>query len=182
MRARVRFLSLDPSSSLNALSRFAILASALALAAGCASQPPPRSQPSPLLGDLMPSFQSTTLTGNQVISGAYEGHKVVVSFVGVECAQCERILSAAQSVYADDRELIVLGVYGRDDSDKALSIAARLALRFPVVVDRDGSLAKHFKIQNVPTTFVVDQRGRVSWLGGSDVTEDHLSAALSAAE
>lgn len=130
----------------------------------------------------MPPFQSTTLSGNTVISGAYQGHKVVVSFVAEKCARCEHVLSAAQAVYADNREVVVLGVFKRDDSAHALSIAARLALRFPVVVDSDGSLARHFQIQDVPTTFVVDQRGRVSWLGGSDLTEEVLTAAVHAAE
>jgi peroxiredoxin len=158
------------------------LASFVAWQGGCASQPPPKSQPSPLLGDIMPAFQSTTLSGNPVISGAYERHKVVLSFVGVKCAPCERVLTAAQAVYSGDREVVVVGVFRREDSENALSTAARLSLRFPVVVDRDGKLAKQFQIQEVPSTFVVDTRGRVSWLGGSDLTEDGLSAALHAAE
>jgi peroxiredoxin len=154
----------------------------LALLASCASQPPPKSQPTPLLGDVMPAFQSTTISGNPVISGAYEGHKVVLSFVEAKCEKCERVLSAAQAVYSGDREVVVVGVFRREGSEKALSTAARLELRFPVVVDRDGSLAKTFKIQDVPSTFVINQRGRVSWLGGSDLTEDGLSAAVAAAE
>lgn len=168
-------------SSVSACRRLAF-APLLTALFGCAATPPPKSQPSPLLGDVMPSFESTTLNGNPVMSNAYEGHKMVVSFVGVKCEPCERVLTAAQAVYADNREVVVLGVFRREDSEKALSTAARLELRFPVVIDRDGSLAKHFHIENVPSTFVVNQRGRVSWLGGADLTEDGLSAALQAAQ
>lgn len=173
-------MSLESVSKL--CSRALLLASCAALLASCASQPPPKSQPSPLLGDVMPAFQSTTISGNPVISGAYDRHKVVLSFVGVKCAQCERVLTAAQAVYSDDREVVVVGVFRKEDSENALSTAARLSLRFPVVVDRDGKLARQFQIQDVPSTFVVDTRGRVSWLGGSDLTEDGLSAALHAAK
>jgi peroxiredoxin len=163
---------------------FGISALISAFALGCASTPPPRSQANPLVGDLMPPFQSTTLSGNQVISGAYQGHKVVVSFVGVKCAPCARVLTAAQSLYADDRELIVVGVFRGDDSaENARSMAAGLELKFPVVVDKDGALARQFKVDDqVPATFVVGESGRVRWVGGSDVTEDTLYAALDSAE
>jgi peroxiredoxin len=179
---RMPVTSVCPKSVSRAAARGAALVTFVTLLVSCASQPPPKSQPSPLLGDVMPAFQSTTLSGNPVISGAYDRHKVVLSFVGVKCAQCERVLTAAQAVYSGDRELVVVGVFRKEDSENALSTAARLSLRFPVVVDRDGKLAKQFQIQAVPSTFVVDTRGRVSWLGGSDLTEDALSAALNAAQ
>lgn len=180
MSARRSFVCLG--ATLDCSRRLALLAPLLAGLLGCASPPPPKSQPSPLLGDVMPSFESTTLNGNPVMSGAYEGHKLVLSFVGVKCEPCERVLSAAQAVYSSNREVVVVGVFQREGSEKALSTAARLELRFPVVVDRDGSLAKHFHIEQVPSTFVVNERGRVSWLGGADVTEDGLNAALHAAK
>jgi cytochrome c biogenesis protein CcmG/thiol:disulfide interchange protein DsbE len=126
----------------------------------------------------MPPFQSTTLSGNTVISGAYEGHKVVVSFVGSSCERCAKVLRAAQSLYSDERELVVVGVFRRDDADRARSMATQLELRFPILVDRDGSMARHFQIQDVPSTFVVDGRGRVRWVGGSELTEDALAAAV----
>lgn len=166
-----------------ALRALAVSALVTAFSLGCASTPPPRSQASPLVGDLMPPFESTTLSGNQVISGAYQGHKVVVSFVGVKCAPCARVLTAAQSLYADDRELIVVGVFRREDAENARSVAAGLELKFPVVVDKDGALARRFKVDDqVPATFVVGESGRVRWVGGSDLTEDTLYAALDSAE
>ena len=180
MSVRRSFVCLG--SAFGASRCFVSVAPLLAGLLGCASAPPPKSQPSPLLGDVMPSFESTTLNGNPVMSGSYEGHKMVVSFVGAKCEPCERVLTAAQAVYAYNREVVVVGVFQREGSEKARSTAARLELRFPVVVDRDGSLAKHFHIEAVPSTFVVNERGRVSWLGGADLTEDGLNAALHAAE
>jgi peroxiredoxin len=162
----------------------AALLAVSAISTSCASTPPPRSLPNPLVGDLMPPFQSTTLSGNPVISGGYQGHKVIVSFVGVQCAPCTRVLSAAQAVYADDSKVVVVGVFRRDDPDaSARSVAAGLELKFPIVVDRDGTMARRFMIDDkVPSTFVVGESGRVSWVGGSDVTEDTLLAAVNAAE
>lgn len=148
-------------------------------AVGCASRPPPPpSQPSPLLGNVMPSFESTTLNGNPVISAGYEGHAMIVSFVGVKCEPCKRVLQAAQVAYEDDRDLVVVGVFDGDDAIDARSLTTGLALRFPVVVDDDGMLARRFQIEDVPRTFIVDARGRVRWVAGAELTEEGLLAAV----
>ncbi|MGC4093460.1 MAG: TlpA disulfide reductase family protein [Polyangiaceae bacterium] len=150
---------------------------------GCASQPPPPSHPSPLLGNPMPPFQSQTISGNPVISGAYQGHTVVVSFVASKCDSCEKTLSAAQELYADNHQLVVVGVFQKDRAEGAVPVAARLALRFPIIVDKDGSISRQFQIGSdaVPSTFVVDPDGRVRWVGGSDLTVDGLDRAVQAA-
>jgi peroxiredoxin len=132
---------------------------------------------------MMPPFQSQTLSGNQVISAGYDGHTVVVSFVSAKCESCERVLSAAQASYAEEREVVVVGVFRPDeDAANVRSMAARLELRFPIVVDHGGTLARRFQIEDVPRTFVIDRAGRVRWVGGQDVTEDGLLAAIHAAD
>ncbi len=156
----------------------AVVVGALITLLGCSATPPPKSQRSDLLGDVMPAFESTTLSGNPLMSAAYQGHKMVVSFASAECEGCASVLSAAQSIYADERELVVVGVFEPDDVAGARAMARRLELKFPILLDNDGSIARHFKIDERPRTFVVDGRGRVRWVGGSDVTADALAAAL----
>ncbi len=163
-------------------SSLAVLATLLLAVSSCSQQPPPRSQPSALLGDLMPPFQSQTVSGNPVISGGYSGHTVVVSFVSSSCESCERTLRAAQSMYADQRELIVVSIFGKEAHASVRSEAARLGLRFPVVVDGDGAISRRFQVNQWPSTFVIDPHGRVTWVGGSDVNEDTLSRAVAAAD
>jgi peroxiredoxin len=130
----------------------------------------------------MPAFESKTISGNPVISGAYEGHKLVVSFVSTKCPECEQTLSAANSVYQDNRDLVVVGVFQKDHADGAVPVASRLSLRFPIVVDHDGSISRQFQIGDaVPSTFVVDSGGRVRWVGGSELTSDALDRAVQSA-
>jgi predicted transcriptional regulator len=49
-------------------------------------------------------------------------------------------------------------------------------------MDGDGALAKRFQIQDVPSTFVIDRDGRVRWVGGGEITEAQLLAAIHAAD
>lgn len=164
--------------------RFTSLAFAFALSAlGCASTPPPRSQPSPLLNDVMPGFESETLSGNPLYTSGFEGRTLVVSFVATGCEPCERTLAAAQSMYADRHDVVVVGVFQREkDAEHALTVASKHALKFPLILDPDGAISKRFQIQEVPRTFVVDGAGRVRWVGGSEMTQDGLVAAVSAAD
>lgn len=154
----------------------------LALIAGCASQPPPASQPSPLLGNVMPSFDAKNLSGNPVYSAAYYGHTLVMSFVDPQCAACEDALVAAQSAYESVDGVIVVGVFRGEDAVGATVLAKKHQLRFPIVVDRDGAIVKTFQIEQVPTTFVMDGQGRVRWVGGSEMTPDGLNRAVYAAQ
>jgi peroxiredoxin len=150
----------------------------VSLLSACASQPPPRSQPNQLLGDVMPSFESRTLNGNPLFSGAYEGRRVVVSFVATDCNACDKTLQAAQGMYSDMTDVVVVGVFGDSDEKSANSVVQRHEVRFPVVVDEDGAIAKRFHVEQRPTTFVADGYGRVKWVGGSAMTEEGLTLAV----
>jgi peroxiredoxin len=155
---------------------------ALVLLAGCTSQPPPRSLENELLGDVMPSFESRTLNGNQLFSGAFQGRRMVVSFVGSDCDGCGDTLEAAQAMYSDLSDVVVVGVFPPDDSDTALTSVKRLEIRFPVVVDEDDVIAKRFHVDDRPTTFVADGYGRVKWVAGSSLTQEGLTSAVQSVE
>jgi predicted transcriptional regulator len=53
-------------------------------------------------------------------------------------------------------------------------------VKFPVAVDGEGIVARRFEVEERPRTFVVDAQGRVSWVGGAELTEDSLTAAVRA--
>lgn len=148
----------------------------------CSSSPPPRSQPSPLLGDVMPAFESKTLNGNDLYSAAFHGGPFVVTFVAPDCRACESTLAAAQEAYVDLRDVVVVGVFREGDAEVASSLVSKLELRFPVVLDTDEQISKKFKIQEVPKTFVIDPNGRVSWIGGVGLTDDMLKSAVHATD
>lgn len=126
----------------------------------------------------MPSFETQTLNGNPLFSGAYQGRRVVVSFVEAECSACDTTLQAAQAMYSDMSDVVVVGVFGEDDAGSATSVVRQHEVRFPVVVDHDGAIAKLFHVDRRPTTFVADGYGRVQWVGGSALTEEGLTLAV----
>ncbi|HEY4157118.1 MAG TPA: TlpA disulfide reductase family protein [Polyangiaceae bacterium] len=154
--------------------RFAWLGALVA----CGSVPPPATQASPLLETVVPNFESKTLGGNSFDSGSFYERPLVMSFVSPDCAACDRTLRAAQAMYGDLHDVVVIGVFRDAEKEDALRMQARDGLRFPIIVDANGSLSRRFKVDAVPTTFVADRNGRVHWVGGSTLTEDGLMAAV----
>lgn len=148
-------------------------------AASCASQPPPRSAESPLLNEVMPTFESESLNGSPLEPGTFYGHPVVLIFATPDCPACIRALSAGQELYTEQRGVVVLGVLSRIERKQALSVTGEHQLRFPVVSDESGSLAELFQVQDAPRTFVIDKQGWVRWVGGADMTGEALEQAVS---
>lgn len=149
-------------------------------AAACAAPPPPESQQSLLLGERIPPFQTHTMSGKPVISAAYSGQTVVLAFVTVDCKTCERTLLAAEAAFDEYREIVVVSLFQSEDETAARSIAARLKLSYPVAIDADGVITRLFRVQEVPRTFVIDADGLIRWIGGPDMLESDLRAAVEA--
>jgi peroxiredoxin len=152
----------------------------LAVVGGCVATPPPPSHPSRLLSAVAPSFTSTTLSGFTLDTNQSEGRALVVTFFAGDCVACERTLVAAQATYAKRHDIMVVGVVDGGDAATAMRLVDMYKLRFPVVVDQGRSIAKRFAVDRRPLTFVANDQGRVTWVGGSDLTQDGLTSAVNA--
>lgn len=129
----------------------------------------------------MPTFSMTSLNGTAIDTGGFEV-PMVVKFFAADCDACARTLPAAQGLYQQKPDVAVIGVSEDSRAASARAAVAKYKLRFPVVVDTDNSIAKSFQVKGTPMTFVADERGRVRWVGGDNVTEDMLVAAVEAIE
>lgn len=128
----------------------------------------------------MPPFQTETMSGKAIISAGYMGQPVVVVFATTPCPPCERALRAAEAVFHSYRDVVVLTFFQRDGAERPRSVAARLGLSYPAAVDQDGLITRRFQVTELPATFVIDDNGVIRWLGGPELTEASLTAAVEA--
>jgi len=154
---------------------------ALGFVVACGSTPPPKSQPSELLQRVMPMFSTTSLNGTAIDTGGFDA-PIVVKFFDADCVACARTLPAAQGLYKQKPNIIVIGVSEDSRAATARQAVAKYKLRFPVVVDSDNSIARSFQVKGTPMTFVADKQGRIRWVGGDDVTQETLVAAVESVE
>lgn len=148
------------------ISRRVTLAALASAALGPGCRPPPPSLPSSLWGAEAPALQHRAIDGRIVDGAALRGRIVVVEFFASYCEPCKRTLPALQRLHRRGRGLAVIAV-GEDESPaKTRAMAASFGLTMPVIHDAGNVLAGRFRVDGLPSAFVVDTRGVVRWVGG----------------
>jgi len=115
------------------------------------------------IGDEVPSITLSDLDGQPVnLPGDFNGKVILVRFWAIDCGFCDKKMLLALEQFKQryqDRQFIPLAINeGRlakdDERLKALG-----HLSYPMLVDEYGSVAKHFGVIGLPTTFVIDENG-----------------------
>jgi peroxiredoxin len=136
-----------------------MLISAL-LIAGCSGEPeaPPEEE------DIQaPDFELDTLDGQTVALSDFRGEVVLLNFWAHWCNPCVSEMPFLQQVYDEwqERGLVLLAIHIGESAEEAASFVEEYSLSFPVLLDIDGTVAAQYGVQNIPTTFLIDQEGIV---------------------
>lgn len=147
---------------------------------GCAGEIAP-STPHRLLGEPMPDFERSTLSGEVLHTGHFRGRVIVIEFFAEFCARCRYTLPALEALRRAHPEVAFVGIFEDEHRADAVWLVRRHGLGFPVVHDEDGRIADRFGVEAMPATFVIDERGTIRWIGGPERVEAELAAAIRAA-
>lgn len=113
-------------------------------------------------------FTSTTFAGEAVDSAAWVGEPLVLNFWYAACAPCRVEAPDLQSLHEewDPEGVRFLGVNVRDTAGTAEAFERNFGITYPSVEDRGGqvllTMTDFVPPQAVPTTIVLDRKGRVS--------------------
>lgn len=112
-----------------------------------------------------PSFSGELLSvarGDRVTQAIYAGRVAVVNFWGSWCGPCrleQPHLNALSKRYRH-RGVFFLGVNVRDPKANALAYRDEFTVPYPSVYNPDAGVSYSFVVRLMPTTFVIDRRGR----------------------
>ena len=122
--------------------------------------------PAPQQGFLAPDFNLTTFSGDSYTLSELRGKPVLINFWASWCPPCRSEMPAIQRVYDEfqDQGFTVLAVNTtyQDDLGDAITFAQIRKLTFPILLDRDASVANLYEVRSLPTTFFVDSQGIIS--------------------
>ncbi len=140
---------------------------------------------SPLLGKPAPELAGTTIDGQHIRLGNYEGRWVLVNFFATWCIPCRKEhpeLIRFATRHAAVGDAAVVAVIFDDSSDAVREFRRDHGGDWPMVLDRDGAIAVDFGVSGVPESFLISPDGFVvsKLLGG--VTGDRLEQLLSDAK
>ena len=128
-------------------------------------------------GERAPAFELHTLEGDLVRSEDLKGRVLVLDFWSVTCPPCLKALPELSQVAKRfaDAPVTVLGIHMQGGPRWRGAVSAEVAnmrLGFPVLMDEGGHVSEAYKIRVMPTTVLVDKRGRIRkvWRGATDIS------------
>jgi thiol-disulfide isomerase/thioredoxin len=103
------------------------------------------------------------LAGALVRLDAFRGRVVVLNFWASWCAPCRAEMPALEALGRElgPRGLVLLTLNYRESAAVASAFAREVGLTTPVLLDRDGAVARRYQAPGLPATFFVDRGGRL---------------------
>jgi peroxiredoxin len=135
----------------------------------------------PLRGAPAPDFRLPARDGASASPGDHAGKIVLVDFWATWCEPCRSSFPEYQALLARYAgRVVVLGISEDDDEQGIDDFARDTGVAFPIAWDGDKAVAQRYRINGMPTLFIIDQRGLVRFVhsGFRAGDERQISAAI----
>jgi peroxiredoxin len=132
-----------------------------------------------------PDFTLSQLGGPNLRLAEQRGQVVAINFWASWCAPCRVEMPHLNRLHDKYRDagFTFLGVNVDDDPKKAAAEAAKLGIRFPVLLDTVKTVSKLYGLNAMPTTVLIDRDGNIrevhlGYRNGVEQTYDQQIRAL----
>lgn len=116
------------------------------------------------VGNIAPDFILNTFEGDPAKLSDYRGEKVMLNFWATWCPPCRAEMPDMQKFY-EDEEVVILAVNLTQTKNEMANIPDfidEFGLTFPILLDESLDVSTAYKIQPIPTTYMIDTTGRIS--------------------
>jgi peroxiredoxin len=129
-----------------------------------------------------PALDLVDIHGRQHRLDDYRGRVVVVNFWAIWCPPCRAEMPSLQRAWQQlrDRDIVLLAVDVGESSERVAAFAAKQSLDFPLLLDEQAAAFDSWPVPGLPTTFIVDKRGRLAYRasGGREWDEPAILEAI----
>lgn len=110
-----------------------------------------------------PDFVLPDIDGNPYRLSDFAGQVVIVNFWASWCPPCREEMPSMQRAWEqlEGEGVLMLGINVGEDEDTIFRFTADYPVEFPLLLDRDSSVIKQWRVRGLPTTLVVDPDGRI---------------------
>jgi len=96
----------------------------------------------------------------------YRGKAVILNFWATWCPPCREEMPSMQRAHeavADDG-IAVIAINVGEDADTINQFLADTPVAFPLPMDLDSRVVQSYPVRGLPTTFVIDPEGRLTYV------------------
>ena len=112
-----------------------------------------------------PDFTAQTIDGKTITLSDYQGSKaVIVDIWATWCGPCQMEMPLLQKIYEKHRdklEIIAVSVDERGDTGKVMKFVTDKNIKFKIIHDLTGDIARKFPTRSIPFLTVIDKDGKV---------------------
>jgi cytochrome c biogenesis protein CcmG, thiol:disulfide interchange protein DsbE len=135
------------------------------------------------VGSAMPRYTAQTIDGKKFDVAAERGKVVLLNVWATWCGPCRFEIPALDKLHAkyQAKGFEVVGV-SIDEGEPApvKQFVSEHEMHYPIVLDPDGKLANLFQTTVIPTSVLIDRKGKVVWkkYGVIEENEAQLLSAI----
>ena len=113
--------------------------------------------------DLAPDFTLKSASGKNIRLSELKGRIVMLNFWATWCGPCAEEIPHLNELHdsLDPYDFELLGINIDEDQSKAIHLAKKLEVNFPVLFDEDKNVSRSFDIKAMPTTIIIDRAGKI---------------------
>lgn len=125
------------------------------------------------------SVTFTTFEGDEVPLSSLQGAPVLVNFFASTCVPCITEMPALEEVHQQlGNQVTFLGLALQDRPDDALELIARTGVTYRTAQDKDASVITALGGNVLPTTVLLDAKGKVLKSHSGQLDADDLRAMI----
>lgn len=142
---------------------FALLLIACGTMAFGAAGAPLQPTKSQVLAD---TFTVRDVNGKLVSLSDFKGKVVLLNFWATWCAPCAKEMPSMERLHQiyGAKDLVIVGMSVDTAAPRDVKeFAERLKITFPILHDRDSVISRLYSVPGVPTSYLIDRRGRIAY-------------------
>jgi len=121
-----------------------------------------------------PDFTLEDMDATKFSLQDYRGKVILLNFWATWCPPCRREMPSMERLHQNfkDKEFIVLAINQMEDGDHVFAYTGQLEIdpTFTILFDKDSTVSRAYRVQGLPTTYLIDKKGNIRFraIGGRE--------------